>query len=188
MNRLETASILLSLVERLKEQGNWAGETHVQKATYLLSKVLRVPLNFEFILYKHGPFSFDLRNELNALRAEGFMAWEIRRFLYGPSLKAGELGEALKTQFSSAPQTYRDQIDFVARKIGGKDVQALERFATAVLVTLEEEHTNTERANRIHQLKPHVTLPEAESAVREADEFLAEAQAHSAPKVAAANH
>jgi uncharacterized protein YwgA len=84
MNRLEKASILLSLTERLKEQGSWAGETHVQKATYILTKVLGVPLDFEFILYKHGPFSFDLRNELSALRAEGFMAWEIRGLRYGP--------------------------------------------------------------------------------------------------------
>lgn len=180
MNRLEKASILLSLTEQLKEQGSWAGETHVQKATYVLTRILNVPLDFEFILYKHGPFSFDLRNELNALRAEGFMAWEIRGFLYGPSLKAGELGEALKTQFSAAPQTYRDQIDFVARKLGGKDVKALERFATAIFVTLEEDNTKAQRATRIHELKPHVTLPEAEAAVREADEFLAEAQAHSA--------
>lgn len=180
MNRLESASILLSLTESLKEQGSWAGETHVQKATYVLTKVLKVPLDFEFILYKHGPFSFDLRNELNALRAEGFMAWEIRGFRYGPSLRAGELGDALKTQFSTAPQAYRRQIDFVAGKIGGKDVKALERFATAIFVTLEEENLGAERANRIHELKPHVTLPEADEAVMEADGFLAEAQAYSA--------
>ncbi|MCL4853695.1 MAG: hypothetical protein KJZ78_20255 [Bryobacteraceae bacterium] len=144
-----------------------------------MTKVLNVPLGFDFLLYKHGPFSFDLRNELNALRAEGFMAWEIRGFRYGPSLKAGELGKALKAQFAAAPQTFQDQIDFVARKISGKDVKALERFTTAVFVTLEE-NMSADRASRIHELKPHVTLPEAEAAVKEADEFLAEARAHAA--------
>jgi|ERR1035441_2109550 hypothetical protein len=184
MNRLEAASILLSLTERLKEQGSWAGETHVQKATYVLTKVLSVPLDFEFILYKHGPFSFDLRNEISALRAEGFMAWEIRGLPYGPSLKAGDLGDALKTQFSSAPLKYHNQIDFVARKLGGKDAKALERFATAVFVTLEEHTPEAGRANRIHKLKPHVSVPEAEAAVMEADEFLAAAPAVSKTQTA----
>jgi hypothetical protein len=174
MNRLETASILLSLTERLKEHGSWAGETHVQKAAYILTKVLGVPMDFEFILYKHGPFSFDLRNELSALRAEGFMSWEIRGLRYGPSLKAGELGDALKTQVANAPRLYQNQIDFVAGKLGGKDVKALERFATAVFVTLEGQARPADRATRIHELKPHVSVPEADAAVQEADAFLAE--------------
>ena len=177
MNRLEAASVLLKLTERLKEYGSWAGETHVQKATYVLKKALNVPLDFDFILYKHGPFSFDLRHELSALRAEGLMAWEIRGVRYGPSLKAGDLGEALKAQFPSAPQQYLAQIDFVARMLGGKDVKALERFATAVFVTLEGDPHQARRGNRIHELKPHVSIPEAEAAVKEADEFLAEARA-----------
>ena len=180
MNRLETASILLSLTERLKEYGSWAGETHIQKAAYILTKVLGVPMDFEFILYKHGPFSFDLRNELSALRAEGFLAWEIRGLRYGPSLKAGELGDALKTQIAGAPRMYENQIDFVARKLGDKDVKALERFATAVFVTLEGHTPRINRAIRIHELKQHVTVPEAEAAVQQADAFLAEVH-HAVP-------
>ncbi len=179
MNRLETASVLLSLTERLKEHGSWAGETHIQKAAYILKKALGVPLDFEFIVYKHGPFSFDLRNELSALRAEGFLAWEIRGLRYGPSLKAGELGDALKTQVAGAPQQYRNQIDFVARTLGGKDVKALERFATAVFVTFDRDTPAADRAARIHEMKPHVSVPEAAAAVQEADAFLAEV--HSLP-------
>ena len=108
------------------------------------------------------------------------MAWEIRGLRYGPSLKAGDLGEALKTQFSSAPQHYQNQIDFVARKLGGKDVKDLERFATAVLVTLEADTPPADRAIQIHKLKPHVSVPEAEAAGQEADAFLAEVHAMSA--------
>ena len=176
MNRLESASILLSLTEGLAEHGSWAGETHVQKGVYVLTKVLQVPLAFDFILYKHGPFSFELRNELSALRAEGFMAWEVKDLRYGPSLKAGVLGDALKKQFSRAPTTYKNQIEFVAKKLGGKDVKALERFATAVLVTLDGATPLEERAAKIHELKSHVSITEAELAVREADAFLAEAR------------
>lgn len=177
MNRLESASVLLSLTEQLRKEGSWTGETHVQKAAYVLTRVLGVPLDYDFVLYKHGPFSFDLRAELSAMRAEGFMAWEVRPFPYGPSLKQGDLGPALKSQFSAAGERYKKQIEFVAKHLGGKDVKALERFATAIYVTLELKTPQDQRAAKINELKPHVSIPEAEQAVWEADEFLKEAAA-----------
>jgi hypothetical protein len=63
MERLQRASILLTLNEELRRAGSWAGETHMQKATYFLQELTRIPLEFDFVLYKHGPFSFDLRDE-----------------------------------------------------------------------------------------------------------------------------
>ena len=68
MDRLQRASVLLALNEQLRAAGSWAGETHMQKATYFLQHLMGVPLAFDFILYKHGPFSFDLRDELTAMR------------------------------------------------------------------------------------------------------------------------
>ena len=56
MERLQRASILLRLNEELRKSGSWAGETHMQKATFFLQELLAVPLGFDFVLYKHGPF------------------------------------------------------------------------------------------------------------------------------------
>ena len=61
MERLQRAAILTELMDRLRADGSWCGETHVQKATYFLQEVLGVQTGFEYILYKHGPYSFDLR-------------------------------------------------------------------------------------------------------------------------------
>ncbi|MCL6557372.1 MAG: hypothetical protein K6U74_00970, partial [Firmicutes bacterium] len=63
---LKRKALLLSLVKAMESQGSWCGETHIQKCSYFLQAMLGVPLGFEFILYKHGPFSFDLRDELTA--------------------------------------------------------------------------------------------------------------------------
>jgi len=41
-----------------------------------LQDLMRVPLELEFILYKHGPFSFDLRSELTSLRADELVKLE----------------------------------------------------------------------------------------------------------------
>ncbi len=177
MNNFERTSMLVSLVERLREHGSWAGETHLQKATYLLARVLGVPVDFEFILYKHGPFSFDLRNEMGVLRADGFFEWEVKSERCGPSLKPGPLSAVLKRQFPDAPVKYKSEIEFVAFHVGNKNVAVLERLATAIYVTIDERWAPELRAIRINELKRHVSLPEAETAVAEADLIIAEARA-----------
>ncbi|MGD0048945.1 MAG: hypothetical protein ABSE42_18230 [Bryobacteraceae bacterium] len=177
MNRLDRASLLLALTEKLRTSGSWAGETHVQKATYILETVLEVPAGFEFILYKHGPFSFDLRDEIGTLRTDGFLGWEVKSERYGPSLKAGPLGDALKQQFPSMPEKYESEIDFVTSRLGHKNVAELERLATAIYVTLNERAPADRRAPRINELKRHVSLPEAEAAVEDADRLISEAKA-----------
>ena len=73
MNQLAQKTILVGLIERLADKGSWAGETHLQKAAYLLAELRGVDFDFDFILYKHGPFSFELRDELSAMRAEGLV-------------------------------------------------------------------------------------------------------------------
>ena len=74
MNKEQERTVMLSLIRSLRENGSWCGETHIQKAAYFLKTVTAVPLKFEFILYKHGPFSFDLRDHLGNL-IDGLAVW-----------------------------------------------------------------------------------------------------------------
>src|SRR5438093_5216592 len=99
MERLERDAILLSLLDSLKANGSWCGETHIQKATYFLQELVKVPLEFSFILYKHGPFSFDLSDELTAMRADSLLKIQPQG-QYGPSLSLTEGSEQLKELFS----------------------------------------------------------------------------------------
>ena len=64
MERLQKAAILTELADQLRREGSWCGHTHMQKATYFLQDLLEVPTGYEFILYKHGPYSFDLSEEM----------------------------------------------------------------------------------------------------------------------------
>ncbi len=80
MDRLRNAALLTRLIEGLCSNGDWYGETHVQKTTFFVQELMGVPLGFRFILYKHGPFSFGLRDELTALRADGMLELEPRTY------------------------------------------------------------------------------------------------------------
>src|SRR5439155_9345213 len=86
MNRLKRAAILSFLARDLRTKGSWCGETHLQKAVYVLKDMLEVPVPYDFILYKHGPFSFDLRAELTSFRADGIFALQLQPPPYCPKL------------------------------------------------------------------------------------------------------
>jgi uncharacterized protein YwgA len=174
MERLQKASILLTLNEELRKAGSWAGETHMQKATYFLQIVMNVPLDFDFIMYKHGPFSFDLRDELTSMRAQGFFHLE-PQYPYGPVLLTGDKGGLLKSAYRQTTEKYLTKIRFVAQKIGSKTVAELERTATALYVTFNEP-ANRDRVRRLTTLKPHIELQDAEAAVSEVDEIIRQAR------------
>lgn len=165
MERLQRAAIVLALVEKLRNSGDWCGETHIQKTTYFLQELLKVPLSFDFILYKHGPFSFDLSDEIFAMRADHILTLQPQPYPYGPSIISGEGSQALKDRFSKTLLKYEGQLEFITKKLSGKTVSDLERLATALFVTFEQQANNQTRAKKINELKPHIPIEQALEAV-----------------------
>ncbi len=174
MERLKRDAILLSLMNEMRQKGSWCGETHIQKATYFLQELLGVPLGFEFILYKHGPFSFDLSDEITAMRADALLRYQSRE-PYGPSLFPTDESQEFFAQFPKTLKKYAEEIQFVAEKIGTLGVADLERLATALYVTFNVDGKGKSRENRITELKPHIKIDEASSAVKNVDAIRREA-------------
>ncbi len=179
MNRLAQEAVLVGLARRLHDRGSWGGETHLQKAAYLLHELGGVPFDFNFILYKHGPFSFELRDELGTMRANRLLEREVQVPPYGPRFVVTDRGRELEARFARTMDRHGDALDWVAERLGDRGVMELERLATALWVTRElgEEASVDERAGRLHQVKPHVSISDSEDAVREIDELLTEASA-----------
>jgi hypothetical protein len=144
----------------------------MQKTAFFLQELLDVPLGFDFVLYKHGPFSFDLRDELTFMRAQGFFQLE-PQYPYGPTLIAGAKAELLSNAFSDETEQYLEEIQFVSKKLGAKTVAELERTGTALFITLTQPRV-TDVAERLTTLKPHIALPAAEAAVSEVNQIIYE--------------
>jgi len=175
MDRLRKAALLTRLIEQLRQKGSWCGETHVQKATLFLQDLMRVPLGFEFILYKHGPFSFDLRSELTSLRADELVKLEPQSG-YGPRIATTDRSDYIQGLYSKTLEKYDARISFVTEKLGRRRVSDLERLATAFYVTerMDSHPSVDERAAKLTALKPHVGQDEAMEAVAEVDRIIAE--------------
>jgi uncharacterized protein YwgA len=173
MSRKERYALLAALMKRLHDTGSWCGETHLQKAVFFVQELLQVPFDYNFRLYRHGPYSFDLRDELASMHADDALRLRAQAYPYGPTLEPTERGERLMDAFAGLVERHSRDLDFIAARLGSKDVKSLERIATGFLVSLQmRESTQNERAERLHELKPHITMPLALDAVRDVDRLI----------------
>ncbi len=172
MNRLQRDAVLVSLVDAMGRKGSWCGETHIQKCTYFLQDLLRAPLGFDFILYKHGPYSFDLASALGQMYADQLLT-RVPRGKYGPSIEPGSNHELLLRLYPKTLSSYDPAVRFVAEHVADRNVAELERLGTAMYVSLQPggEEDVEARAQKLHRLKPHVSVDEAREAVGEFDKL-----------------
>jgi hypothetical protein len=181
VNRLAQEAVLAGLARRLNEHGSWSGETHVQKVAYVLHELADVPFVFSFILYKHGPFSFQLRDELASMRADGLLERQPQEAPYGPRIIVTDRGRRLEERFGQTMKRYGRKLDWISERLGQKNVHELERLATALWVTRREPKAGAKpRAKKLTAIKPHVSREEALASVREIDELIQQADRISA--------
>lgn len=177
MDSLRRMALLTRLIGELRENGSWCGETHVQKAAYFAKAVARVDMGHDFVLYMYGPFSFDLRADLTALRADGITEFEIV-YPYGPRIATTSQAEYIQGLYPKTVAKYQSGLAFVAKKLGGKDVAELERVGTGLFLSrkMETGAKAVDVADRMTKLKPHITSSEAMAGVREARAIEADAR------------
>src|ERR1039458_2350370 len=95
MERLSYSSrcaLVVALATRLRSRGSWCGETHLQKALYILQDLSKSNFGYKFVIYKHGPYSFDINSELTAMRAANILEFQFPKEGYGPSIAPTSFG------------------------------------------------------------------------------------------------
>jgi hypothetical protein len=178
MDMLERTAIVLRLAREMRDHGNWCGETHIQKAVYFLQDLAGSGTGFDYVLYKHGPFSFDLRDHLTGMRANELLELQVQPQPYGPKLAPTALASRMEEKFPRTLTENAGRIDFVAGVVGDKGVSDLERLATALFITRREMPGApiADRAARLNEVKPHVSVATAEAAVEEIDRLILHAR------------
>ena len=171
LDGLQQQAIVVGAIKSLRSNRSWAGETHVQKSLYFLQNLMGLPLTYKFVLYKHGPYSFDLHNDIGKMRAYDFVELEPRP-PYGPAFKEGKIADKLLTMCDRTVASYLPSIDFIAKFFGDANVRELERYATALYVSLENPNQPHDYlANKINEFKPHIALEEATVAIQSVEKL-----------------
>ena len=170
MNKMKRAALLTRLIERLGDSNNWCRESDIQKVVYFSQSLKQIPTEYEFILYKHGPFSFDLRDDLTALRADGLLRLEPRRPC-GVRIIPTKQSKYIQKLYPKTLKYYEDKIEFVIGELGRKGGVELDRLGTALYVKMNPESrvSVVERTERVKELAPHMLQEDAHNAVQEVD-------------------
>jgi uncharacterized protein YwgA len=169
MTEHDRLGLLLTITKSLRDAGSWCGETHVQKTAYLLSELKGVNPGWKFVLYKHGPYSFDVHDDLVSAQALDLLVQEPKP-PYGPSLELTEAGARILDRPGEPAAHNLQSIRAVTSRVGPKNIFELEQLATAVYVTHSVGKADlAERANQLQALKPHISPDAAQKAVVDAD-------------------
>ena len=168
-------AVLSQLVETMGTEESWTGHTQVQKSCFFLQKMLNVPLGYDFELYLHGPYSFELKDDLEDMLFMEELGLRPRPG-YGPSFFVTDLG---KSKMEQSPD-FLSEIDFVAKEIAKKDVRQLEQLSTAFFLMIQDNDlSEDEIPSEVNRLKPHIdvgvakdALAEVKALAKQAEEYL----------------
>ncbi len=162
---------ILAAIEGLRTAGNWTGRTHVQKTLFLANATIAPEMPFEFVLYKHGPYSFDVDSELAQMESYGAVVVVPQR-PYGPTLKTGD-GAKFPRKLGGVTEASLLKVKAVARFVDERSVFALEALATAVWIRVKEDLNDTSTVTtRLRELKPHLSETDAATGVADSIIFL----------------
>ena len=167
---LQKHRLILAVVEALKEAGSWTGKTHIQKAMALLLARARIEMPFTFVLYKHGPFSFDLRDEIEFMKSYLGLSFESVPG-YGEKIEPGKNKSFIEERAEQLSEATLREIRSICEFIDGKSVVHLERLATTAWIRSQEGLQEPDQiADRLHKLKPHISTKDALAASDEVSE------------------
>jgi len=175
MERFERESLLAILVEALNEQGSWSGSTHIQKSAFFLQDLVKVPLDYDFVIYHYGPFSFELRDDIDDMRAINILNRHSNPAGYGVHYSLGPTAKVLLDACKKRVEKFERNIDFIVEKFGSLSASELELLATLRYVSKIIKDLPEEKIFAIIcKLKPHFSLEEIEAGWRKLEGIVPE--------------
>ena len=164
MYRLQRAAVLTKLMDKLRQHDSPCGETQVQQAAFLLQEVANVPLDLQFVLYRYGPYCFELQYELTALRADGLVVLKpVGR--KSPGFVLTDQSTYIRNLYRPTLRRHEDRLVFVASTLGDRGPAALERLNMAVHASQRPETGETveEKIAWIRKLTSSSVLKDGDS-------------------------
>ncbi|MDQ7830472.1 MAG: hypothetical protein RDU30_01945 [Desulfovibrionaceae bacterium] len=117
------------------------------------------------MLYKHGPYSFDLHDSLATLFSSCLLEHQVQP-AYGPRIRLTASGKEFLERYATQIASAQAAIQTVAKWFGKKGVSELEKLATALWLRNETTGADdADLAQEMHRIKPHISPVDARQAL-----------------------
>ena len=164
MENLARHSLIARLVHHMAEEGSWCGRSHIHKTLYALQTLFPLPdlLKAEFLLYRHGMYSFELDSDLAQMEFYGALELEPQP-PYGPHYRSDTaVTKFLADNYGKELEGWTQQLEFVAKRVSPLNVRELEALSTVMYLVAEaqgnaEQMDQNVQLSRARELKPHLS-------------------------------
>lgn len=169
------AALVLELIAQSNRNEVWCGESYLQKVSYIAKTALKLPLSMPFLLYKRGPYSFELKALLLELRANRLVMLAPEGH-YGPSYAV--VDNVVMKQLRTHVGEHSEVVEPLVKCLSRKSIAELEAFSTAVMFWASQHEDADKYADELNELFPSISRPDAAATVEEARAFLKKDQVH----------
>jgi len=159
----------------LEEKPN-LGKTAMVKYVFLLQKVYKVPLGYDFEIYTYGPYSSEVVEDIDYARHLNIIAMERVEYprYIGYSLSLLDNANTVLCEEKDFVSKYHEEIKEVVELFGDKTAKDLE-LATTIIYLYGNYIANgwkctlDEISSGVHDIKPHFSLETIKDECRHLD-------------------
>jgi hypothetical protein len=156
-------AFILEVIKYLQLNRSSAGRNNVQKALFFANETASFRVPFYFQLQRQSPYSSDLEQELVFMKASEALVSRPTG-VYGEEFLSGN-SASIVTGRSPLTAPEKACIASACEFVGRKSVEELERIAAVVWVRSRERvWDRSQVAARVHELKPHIPVVDAQAA------------------------
>ena len=142
-------AFLLKIIEELNRMGSWSGNTHIQKIAGLTQSITNFR-PYVFVMHHYGPYSFELKNDLDTLVSAGLVERTIDD--YGYHYKLTEKGSKFLRN-SEIDEEIIGVLRGLTTYLGKAPVYVLELISAVDYVL--QRYDESQVVTIVEKLKPH---------------------------------
>ncbi len=177
----ERYALIAEIIERFSSAKYRLGKTALQKMIYLLQRSFGVDCDYSYTLYTYGPYSSDVARDLDVVAGFGGAALNYDFSFAGFEIQPGPATGELRGRAKEFLEEIRPKLDSLVADFGRFNAKELELRSTIVYLSAPNQ-ARKDLINRVHEVKPHFSHAQIESAIAELEKkgYMAELAASSA--------
>ena len=162
---MKTQERLGFITEIAKKNPN-IGKTGMMKILYLLQAIYKVPLGYDFQIYTYGPYCQTVMSDIEYAEFADYIKMRSVAYpngMHGYLINISDNSDSILEYDTDILSQYKNELDQVIYFFGSKTAKELERYSTAVYVTLSFKNNHwgnskDEICQSVKEIKPHFPM------------------------------